>query len=309
MELSVQSQNLVDNYGYEEAYKMIREAGFTAIDWNLDHAWSFRKLKNAEELRELCVFEKELPEILTEYENELNIIRENGLKITQAHAPFPAYEYGREDILEYALGIYKKMISFCDTVGCPRLIIHGISARFGEELSQQECSRLNYHLYESLIPTLIGTDVTVCLENLFTSHGALGTGFREGICSDPYEAAEMIDALNAKTGEKHFGLCLDTGHINLLRIDFRKYIPVVGDRVCALHIHDNDQTGDRHLAPYTGNILWSEVLAELKKIGYAGDLSFETFAQVNASRLPRELVPPFLTLIAEIGKYFKAQLA
>lgn len=308
MELSIQSQNLVDDYGTELAYKMIKEAGFAAIDWNIDHAWSYARVKSAEKLEGLCIFEKSLSEILDYYAEELDCIRRNGLKITQAHSPFPAYEPGREDILEYAIKIYKNMILFCKEVSCPRLIVHGISARLGSEPSQEKCAELNYHLYESLIPELLRTNVTVCLENLFSSHTALGTGFLEGVCSDPYEAAEMIDNLNTKAGRKCFGFCLDTGHINLLRIDFRKFIPILGERICALHIHDNNQIGDQHLAPYTGNILWSDFLSELKKTGYSYDLSFETFAQVNAGRLPLALVPAFLKLIAEIGGYFRSQL-
>ena len=46
----------------------------------------------------------------------------------------------------------------------------------------------------------------------------------------------------------------------------------------------------------------------MKKIGYAGDLSFETFAQVDQKRLPEALLPAFLSAIADIGKYFKSQL-
>lgn len=308
MELSVQTQNLVDDYGPELTYKMIKDAGFSAVDWNIDHAWSFAKVKKAEKLDGLCIFEKELPEIIACYADELECIRKNGLKITQAHSPFPAYEYGREDILEYAIRIYRKMILFCGEVGCPRLIVHGISVRPGDPLTQEECDRLNSHLYESLIPELLKTDVTVCLENLFSGYGFLGTGYREGVCSDPYEAAAMIDALNAKAGKECFGFCLDTGHINLLRIDFRRYMPILGKRLCALHIHDNNQIADQHLAPYTGNIIWSEFLSELKKTGYCGDLSFETFAQVSKNRLPLRLVPAFLKLIAETGEYFREYL-
>ena len=76
----------------------------------------------------------------------------------------------------------------------------------------------------------------------------------------------------------------------------------------ALHIHDNSQDNDRHLAPYTGNICWEEFLREMKGIGYSGDLSFETFAQIRQSRLPLALTPAFLGLIAQIGAYFRSRL-
>lgn len=46
----------------------------------------------------------------------------------------------------------------------------------------------------------------------------------------------------------------------------------------------------------------------MKGIGYSGDLSFETFAQIRHTRTPVELAPAFLRLIAQIGAYFRSQL-
>lgn len=312
MLLSVQSQNLIDNVGFDEGYRMIRDAGFDAIDWNIDHAWSFRRVVDAEKLEGLCIFERPLPEILAYYEEELSYIHKYSLQITQCHAPFPPYANGRDDILEYAIRIYSNLIAFCEQVGCPRAIIHGIVFQnTSAEWTAQDILQYNRHLYESLIPTLQKAEhVTVCLENLFCYDGTRGSSFlNDGCCSDPHVAAELIDSLNRMAGRVCFGLCLDTGHLNLLRHSFRTYIPVLGKRIVALHIHDNAQDGDKHLAPYTGNICWAEFLREMKKIGYCGDLNFETFAQIDASRLPRELIPAFLRLIAQIGAYFQAQLA
>ncbi len=310
MKLSVQSGNVVDELGYEEGYRLIAEAGFEAIDWNLDHSWTYSKLQKAAELKDLCIFEKELPEILAHYEEELACIRKNNLSITQAHAPFRPYEPGRPDILEYAISIYRKMILFCEAVGCPRLVVHGIALRFEDEpTADAEANlKLNLHLYESLIPELQKTSVTVCLENLFSRYDALDRSFREGNCSDPHEAVYLIDTLNEKAGKTCFGLCLDTGHLNLLRRNPRTYISILGSRIVALHLHDNSQENDRHLMPYAGNICWPDYLRELKKAGYCGDISFETFAQVQLKRIPRELIPHFLRLIAQVGAYFRKEL-
>ena len=62
---------------------------------------------------------------------------------------------------------------------------------------------LNDKLYTSLIPTLLKTNVTVCLENLFGGAG----GIISGVCSNPHEAVEMIDRYNALAGKECFGLC------------------------------------------------------------------------------------------------------
>ena len=312
MLLSIQTGNLVDEMGFG-AYRMFREAGFEAIDWNLDHAWKFSRVSKAEELEGLCVFEKPLGEILAAYADEVAAIRDAGLVITQAHAPFAPYDVGRTDILAYATKIYQNMIPFCSAVGCGNLIVHGISYKQAEpeEVSLADINRLTMDMYRALIPALLetrqngGTPVTVCLENLFSRYDTLGRGFRDGCCSDPHEAVYMIDTLNAEAGCDCFGLCVDTGHLNLLRKDFRWWIPVLGKRIVATHIHDNDQMNDSHLYPYAGNICWQEFLHAMRGIGYDRDLSFETYAQTVSARLPRELVPAYLRLNAQIGQYFR----
>jgi len=309
MKISTQSQKLTGQYGVETAYRMIREAGFEAIDWNIDVEWDFNEVKTAQKLEGLCIFEKSQTEIDAHFAKELEEIRRNGLTITQAHAPFGCYDTRRPDILEYAISIYQNMILFLDRVGCKYVVIHGISKRELWDETQKEIDALNLHLYESLIPTLQQTkQITVCLENLFSGTLKLARGYWEGHCSDPHLAAALIDHLNEKAGKKCFGLCLDTGHWNLLRKPMHSYIPIVGNRIVCLHIHDNLQNADSHLIPYAGSIWWKYFLAEMKAIGYSGDLSFETFAQVDKKRLPAELLPAFLSAIADIGKYFRREL-
>jgi sugar phosphate isomerase/epimerase len=288
---------------------MIREAGFEAIDWNIDLSWKFSEVKAAEKLEGLCIFEKSQEEIAAHYAEELAAIRENGLEISQAHAPFPCYAPGRPDILEYAISLYQNMIPFLDSVGCKNVIIHGISkSELMDELTPASTEALNMHLYESLIPALKKCkNLTVCLENLFTKHLKLARGYWEGHCSNPNAAADMIDRLNEKAEKKCFGLCLDTGHLNLLRKPFYSYVPIVGERIVALHVHDNLQLEDSHLMPYMGSTRWRDFVPELKAVGYKGDISFETFAQTDRNRLPRELVPTFLRLIAAIGENFREE--
>ncbi len=310
MKTCIQSEGLMSSFGPEIAYRMIREAGFEAIDWNINKAWNFKAVTSADTLKDLCIFEKPLPEILASYEEELFHIRKNGLAISQAHAPFGSYAPYREDVLDYAISIYQSMIRFCSAVGCPLLVIHGISVVDGEpDMTMERYEALNMKLYGSLIPVLqeVG-NVTVCLENLFAGPRRLGHDYWEGVGSNPYEAAAWVDRLNEQAGQTCFGFCLDTGHLHLLRKNLRTFIPVLGHRIVALHIHDNSQNGDNHLMPYAGTIYWEDFLHELKRVGYAGDLSFETFSQYGDKRLPKPLVPVFLDTVCKIGAYFRGEL-
>ena len=311
MKISMQSQDLVDEIGIELAYRYIKEAGFEAIDWNIDHAWSFSEILKAEKLENLCIFEKDTNAALEYYREELEEIRKNGLEISQAHAPFPAYDPRCPELLDYAIEVYKNIIRFCGTVGCPRIIIHGISRQPSyKSMTNEECKALNKKLYESLIPTLleVGT-VKVCLENLpmWDNFGGK-TVLTGGHCSNPVLAAAEIDELNEKAGGEYFGFCLDTGHLNICRTPIYDFIPTISKRLSAFHIHDNDQTNDLHMMPYSGTFRWDIFLRELRAIGYNGDLSFETFAQVKTTRIPKELIPSFLRTIADTAEYFRSEL-
>ena len=305
MQISVQNGGIIEHIGAENCYAAIREAGFSAIDWNLDHALTHLQIKGLE-YAGVSIFERPMDEVLAHYEPELALIRKNGLTITQAHAPFPAYIPGHPEVLEFMIGIYENCIRLCHHAGCKNLVIHSISLAESDEFNTQETiDALNWRLYTALIPTLLECDVMVCLENLFTRRPQI----TEGVCSDPHEAVRLIDALNEKAGRAVFGFCLDVGHLNILGKNLRTYIPVLGKRIKVLHLHDNDGRDDLHLAPMTGTVNWTVLCNCLKEIGYEGDLSFETFMQTRiAHRFGEDLVLPWLILIRQIGESFRNKI-
>lgn len=304
MEIGVQNGGLIRCWGPEETYRLIAEAGFKTVDWNIDHAWDKTKIR-ARQL-EHCIFEDSLEEIEAYYKEELDAMKKYGLTPVQAHAPFPAYVPDFPEFNEYAINIYKQCIRFCDRVGVKYLVIHGISLTMDDYTQTPESIRaMNDHLYESLIPVLQETNVVVCLEDLFTHYK---NQFVLGDCADARQAVESIDRYNAKAGKECFGLCLDTGHLNLLGIRPDNYIRALGSRIKVLHTHDNNGDADAHLAPYTGTIIWKDLIGALKEIGYSGDIAFETFRQVTLDRVDREVVPIWLRTIYEIGDNFRKMI-
>ena len=75
--------------------------------------------------------------------------------------------------------------------------------------------------------------------------------------------------------------CWDTGH-EACFTNGRRYMPLFGDRLAALHIHDNDKLGDRHQIPFSMNIDFDAVTKALKEIGYNGYLTLEADAYLKA---------------------------
>lgn len=279
---------------------MIREAGFDGIDWGIDEAWERTAIQQGRFTP--CIFERPLEEVFAYYQEQLAEIERNGLVLYQAHAPFPPYVKGFPELTDYAIGIYRQCIRFCAAVGIDRLVIHGISRALDDPgQTRESVEEMNLRIYQSLIPVLRECRVVVCLENLFTRYGRQ---IIEGACCDPWQTGAFIDRLNEEAGRECFGFCVDTGHLNILGKNQEEYILALGSRVKAVHLHDNWGDDDRHLAPYAGNVRWREVMGALRKIGYRGNLNFETHQQVSLSRVDREMVPVWLRTIHETGRVF-----
>ena len=46
MKISVQTGTVVYEYGFEKGYQLIRDAGFEAVDWNIDNLWDAQWIHN-----------------------------------------------------------------------------------------------------------------------------------------------------------------------------------------------------------------------------------------------------------------------
>lgn len=83
-----------------------------------------------------------------------------------------------------------------------------------------------------------------------------------------------LEAVLKHCPSQYLGFCYDSGHEQLLTESgdlLKKY----GNRLKALHLHDNHGDKDEHNLPGEGTIPWGQVMAELKGTGYPGPLTLE----------------------------------
>ena len=70
------------------------------------------------------------------------------------------------------------------------------------------------------------------------------------------------------------GFCWDVGH-EACSGDKRQFMPMFGDKLKALHIHDNMLDGDDHMIPYDGKIDFDRVARQIAESPYEGSVMLE----------------------------------
>lgn len=302
--IGIQSGDWYNDNDHFEGMKKLRECGFDAIDYNIDHVFNPNKYVKGEE--DYPIAKLPLEEFVEYYRPLGEAAMINGVKFSQMHAPFPLYFEGKEEETNLCIEVVEKCLAVCGAVDCPTLVVHPY---VDSEGNKEKEFFVNFNIYRKLMPAAKKYGVKICLENI----PRWKNGFIiNGCCTDVDEACYYIDALNEEAGEELFGFCFDVGHANVTSRDIKNDLKVLGNRVTILHIHDNDGLDDLHLIPYTTlrkNKLaldWDGFIEGLRAINYSGALSFETFNGIN--KVPKEAVTEAMKLVCAIGRSFAARL-
>ena len=126
MRIGIQNADLRRDYDLELCYRLIKEAGFECIDFNLDNVMDGSRLGNGT-YRGSSPIEEGVSALQLYFAKDLAAIEKYGLTITQVHAPFPSYASGDPESLDYMIDVFKTSIRFTEMIGAKNLIIHGIS--------------------------------------------------------------------------------------------------------------------------------------------------------------------------------------
>ncbi|MBQ6551492.1 MAG: sugar phosphate isomerase/epimerase, partial [Lachnospiraceae bacterium] len=251
--IAVQTGGVEETYGVEQAYRMISEAGFDAVDANIDHLLPYHDIVN-----------KRIPRCFLPGSGDLEIVeavkpwgdaaKKYGLENYQAHAPFPSLltsDVNDPEFDDLLIEVLRKSIIGAAAIGCHNLIIHPFFRDYEHRMKPGEEWEVNIDRYLRLAGTAREHGVVINLENMFTNYRGKIYG---AICNDGVMAAKYVDALNDAAGAQCFGFCLDTGHALLASKDIRQFMNDLGSRITCFHVHDNDGVDDLHRAPYSGRL-------------------------------------------------------
>lgn len=273
---------------------IIRECGFTCTDYNITLA--------------------HLDENWETRANKLKAtLADLGMSAPQAHAPIVnPFDPGDVDYMD----IYEKSLRFCAVAGIPMIVIHAGAIK---DNTREEYFEKNVAFYRSLIPAAEETGVEVLIENI--GHDGDANFLLRG--ADVREMADLVD-------HPLFNICWDTGHGNLNKQNLYDTIITLGNKLHALHVHDNvgyfepsyrHHRIDMHTMPYAtqyASVNYDALIQGLIDIGYKGTFNFEVLTVTRSIRpaftyngeVVRKLEFPSLelwkkanTLVYDIGKY------
>ncbi len=307
----VSTENLIlrQRVGDEKAIDMMKEAGFSGIDY------SFCSMEDWEQV-------VDRPDSLQTADALRRRAEARGICFSQSHAPF-RFRFGSAmDESEYEYYRIVRSMEFASRLGAPMIVIHAI-------LPTDDTDFMDYNLrwYSSFLPYAEKYGIRIAVENLPGRFSAAEPPTRR-VLGSPETFCEIQDRLDSPyiTG------CLDIGHANLTYGDVPSFIRQAAGHIEYLHIHDNDGVRDMHQIPalsrYFGKdrdwaersanpdrpkpnaffaVPWDEVLAALRDIGYRGPLDLELLRFLCL--FPTEQMPVTLQLIAETGQMMAKELA
>lgn len=244
-------------YTSEDAIAMIGKAGYGAIDLDLAF-WSLSEDPMAKDDWRVWL------------DKQIEAASAVGLPMTQAHAHFFSLDHCEllsQEEQEHRLMLIERDLEAAGLCGIDWVVIHPQSYSDAVWYDRDLSMKKNLELCKRLGEKAAKHGVGLAIENMFI-HAGVPACFAAS-CDD---LIELVDTLG---DDKVFGICWDTGHGNLNKLDQAAAVRRMGKRLKALHVNDNKGQRDEHILPYHGTIDWEAFMKALGEVGYEGDFTYE----------------------------------
>ena len=270
-------------YPKEGRYQRIKADGYDCVDFGMSNTEVVPYTLGEEEFDAYLLHERALAE-------------EAGITISQVHGPWrwPPQDTTEEDRAE-RMEKMKFSIDVTARLGCKNWIIHPIMPYGINELGTEDAQKtwdLNVTFMRELLACAKEHDIYICFENMPMPNFSLGS-------------VEAIMRFVREMDDDHFRVCLDTGHVNVFEgQSLYDAVKMIGDKLQALHVHDNGGKLDEHKLPWLGTADWEGFGRALREIGFEGVFSFET---APSGALPTELYGDMLRFMVKSAQHIIAQ--
>ena len=241
--------------GLEKSVEMLGNAGFDCWDFSMFDMGSYDWKTGRRILRGHPLEQRDTA---LQFAEKLRKAGERtGIYCNQSHAPFPVSCAEIRELLPLALECTAE-------AGGKICIIHPDNNKTAEE---------NAEMYRELLPVARRLGVKIAAENMWNWNNEADHA-SPAACSDGPDFLKHVDLVS----DPDLVACVDIGHAEMkgLGTSAPSMIRLLGCRVKALHVHDNDKWHDSHALPFTMQIDFDAALKALADIGYDGEITMET---------------------------------
>lgn len=252
MKVSTEIGSFEQHVGQEKAVELVAKAGFDAFDFSM---FNMRYPEKEHPLN--------TPNSLAHARKLKQIASDNGIVCNQSHAPFPVREaqvYNR----------LKEAIEYTAEAGGKICVIHPDNYKSAEQNAEMFCK---------LLPFAKECGVKIATENMWFWDKENDRA-KFAACATAEDFLAHLNAVN----DEYFVACLDLGHAEMMgdETSAPQMIRALGNKLQALHIHDNDRWHDSHQIPFSMQIDFDAIVKALKEINYSGYLTLEADCYLNA---------------------------
>lgn len=214
-----------------------------------------------------------------------------GIEWYQGHAHFFDWHGLTPEAREWHDELVRRSIIGAGIMGVKWLVIHPGNVKDETWYSYRGSLKANLEAFKKYGELAAKHNVGIAIENMIENSA------NRRYCSSVEELIELHDELN----DPLFGICWDTGHAHIAKVDQASSLRRIGSRLKALHIDDNRGERDDHVAPYFGTIAWEPILEALAEIDFDGCFTFEIHNFTNG--LPDGLHDQCLRFTYELGNH------
>ncbi len=269
MQIAIATDFLASTGSPQPWLKAIAETGFTHLHWC--HQWCTDYMYGKYELAQIKSW-----------------LKEYGLTLLDIHGSQGMEKYycsTEEYIRNEGVTLVRnriEMLSELEGTGTLMMHIPCRQQKFAPSPALgQQVDALKRSLDE-LTPCLEKNHVLIAVENMWT------------------DTFEIIREILNEYPPHLVGLCYDSGHANDPALYGMDHLYDLRNRLQALHLHDNDGTGDQHQPPFYGNVDWERLAGIIADSSYTRPVSFEMsmrntpFFDTEAKEQTPEAVREFL---------------
>lgn len=231
---------------------------FSAFSWYgyfEDFICRIKRIKNAGFDEVMISWEDEMEPFAHKKEDLPDLVRKEGLEITNMHAPFIGYNIiweGDAKDSQPLLDTFIAHVEDCRRFDIPAIVVHTNDMDLGPHKMENGLT-----FFSKLAEAGEKYGVNIAVENV----------------SRQYLLRYVLDRIKTP----HFGMCYDSSHDYMLPCGRGRLLKAYKDRIKALHLSDNDLHEDKHWIPGEGQVPFDELLPEILSIN-PKVLSFEVCA-------------------------------